>query len=69
MYSWLNGFQAQGRYLLAIIPMIAVALALNPIGKKVPRLYVQSFLLVVFLLNLVGFTLYGVIPMISSATG
>lgn len=69
MYSWLNGFQAQGRYLLAIVPMIAVVLALNPIRKKVPKLYLQSYLLAIFLLNIVGFAAFGVIPMISGAPG
>jgi hypothetical protein len=65
MYSWLNGFQAQGRYLLSIIPMIAVALALNPLRDRVPRPGVQFYVLVIFLVNVTGFAVYGVLPMIN----
>jgi hypothetical protein len=69
MYSWLYGFQAQGRYLLAVIPMIAVTLALNPYRKKVPLVAVQYYVLAILLMNVIGFAAYGVVPMTGIGSG
>jgi ABC-type multidrug transport system fused ATPase/permease subunit len=64
MYSWLYAFQPQGRYLLAIIPMLAVVLALNPMQKTLPNACIQRYALMVYLVNGTGFAIYGVLPMI-----
>jgi hypothetical protein len=64
MYSWLHAFQPQGRYMLAIIPMLAVVLALNPMQDKLPKLRIQCYTLLVYLVNGAGFAVYGVLPMI-----
>lgn len=65
MYSWTYGFQPQGRYLFALIPMLAVIMAMRE-----PRLsshLVFMILSVVYLVSASGFWFYGAQPMILSA--
>ena len=66
MYSWLFNFQAQGRYMLAIIPMIAVVLALAPSRQKLQPVSIQEYVVLVYLFNSVGFAIFGVLPMIGA---
>ena len=66
MYSWLFNFQAQGRYMLAIIPMMAVVLALAPPRQKLQPVSIQEYVVLVYLFNSVGFAIFGVLPMIGA---
>ena len=66
MYSWLFNFQAQGRYMLAIIPMMAVVLALAPSRQKLQPVSIQEYVVLVYLFNSVGFAIFGVLPMIGA---
>ena len=61
--SWIFGFQPQGRYLLAIIPLLAVTLSLNPI--KIPVFIIYRLMLVIYMINIIGFTIYGILPMLN----
>lgn len=63
IHSWTVGLSPQGRYLFAIIPMLAVTLCLNPL--KVPRLFLYKMAITIYILNAFGFATYGVIPMLS----
>lgn len=62
-YSWTFNFQPQGRYLLAIIPVIAVTMSL--ISKKIPLIIIYIMIAIIYLINNTGYFNYGVIPMLS----
>ncbi len=62
-HSWMVGYQPQGRYLFAVIPMIAVTLSLS--SAKTPVLLIQKLTLVVFTINCIGYAIYGMLPMLN----
>lgn len=62
MLSWMVGFQPQGRYLMAVIPIIATCFCL--VQKRLPMPLVRGWTLVIYMVNCSGFTLYGVLPML-----
>lgn len=63
IHSWTVGLAPQGRYLFAVIPMLAVTLCLNPV--KVPLVSLYKLAITIYLINAFGFAVYGVIPMLS----
>lgn len=62
LHSWIISFQAQGRYLFALIPMIAVILSLGE--GRIPVKYMQRMLLAVYAINAAGYAVFGVLPML-----
>ncbi len=62
-HSWMVGYQPQGRYLFAVIPMLAVTLSLS--SAKTPVLLIQKLTLVIFTINCIGYAVYGMLPMLN----
>ena len=63
LYSWMYGFQPQGRYLLAIIPMTAATIC-SVLPANPPRI-VYLYITAVFLVSSYGFTKYGLRPLLN----
>ena len=62
MHSWINGFQPQGKYIFAILPMLAVWLSLGP--RMMLRRHYSVLVAVNVGISAFGFILYAAIPMI-----
>ncbi|MBU1564592.1 MAG: hypothetical protein KJ630_03060 [Proteobacteria bacterium] len=62
-HSWMVGYGAQGRYLFAVIPMLAVTLSLS--SAKTPVLVIQKLALAVYTVNCIGYAVYGTLPMLN----
>jgi hypothetical protein len=65
IFSWTYGFQPQGRYLFALIPMLAVTMAMRE--HRLSSHLVFMILAVVYLVSASGFWFYGAQPMIASS--
>ena len=63
IHSWTHAFQPQGRYLLAIIPMLAVTLALRSSTPKQRSTSIKLYIILIYLINASAFAFYGVFPM------
>ena len=58
IYSWVYAYQAQGRYLFAIFPVLATILSLSP--WKQPAGITRKWFLLVLILNIYGYICYAV---------
>lgn len=63
VHSWVVAYEPQGRYLFAIIPMLAVTLSLSSV--KFPVLFIQKLALAVYTINCIGFAVYGMMPLLN----
>ncbi len=60
-YSWLYGFQPQGRYLFAVLPMLATVLGM--FKRRVSWTVAYTWLCIALAFNSTAFLLYAVLPL------
>lgn len=61
MFSWTYSFQPQGRYVMPLLPMLAIWLSLGP-KVKIHTSQIL-FMEIIFLFSCISFYLYAIIPM------